>query len=89
MTRVAKITISLPWEQVEQVRDAVARGQAASVSGYISAVLAEALARPGPEQEKDEHALAELVAELITEYGEPSAEAHAWADAAFALSDPD
>ncbi len=89
MTKVAKITVSLPPEQVEQVREAVARGEAASVSGYISAALFDALARPRPEQGKDENALAELVAELIAEYGEPSAEAYAWADAALALSDPD
>ncbi len=87
--RVAKITVSLPQEQVEAVRDAVARGEAASVSGYVSAALAGALVRPSPETAKDESALAELVAELIAEHGEPSAEAHAWADAAFALSDPD
>lgn len=86
MTKVAKITVSLPQQQVEQVRGAVARGEAASVSGYIAAVLGEALARPDPEQ--DENSLAELVAELIAEYGEPSAEAYAWADAALALSDP-
>ncbi len=89
MTKVAKITVSLPDEQVEQVREAVARGEAASVSGYVSAALLDALARSQPEQGKDENALAELVAELIAEYGEPSAEAYAWADAAFALSDPD
>lgn len=86
MTKVAKITVSLPQEQVKQVRDAVARGEAASVSGYISAALAEVFAGPVPE--KDENSLAELVAELIAEYGEPSAEAYAWADAALALSDP-
>jgi Arc/MetJ-type ribon-helix-helix transcriptional regulator len=89
MTKVAKITVSLPEEQVARVREAVARGEAASVSGYVSAALFDALARPGPEQGKDENALAELVAELIAEHGEPSAEAYAWADAAFALSDPD
>jgi Arc/MetJ-type ribon-helix-helix transcriptional regulator len=86
MTKVAKITVSLPPEQVEQVREAVVRGEAASVSGYVSAALAEALTRPVPE--KDENSLAELVAELTAEYGEPSAEAYAWADAALALSDP-
>jgi Arc/MetJ-type ribon-helix-helix transcriptional regulator len=80
MTRVAKITVSLPEEQVERVREAVARGDAASVSGYVSAALTGALAKPAPETEKDESALAELVAELIAEHGEPSAEAYAWAD---------
>jgi Arc/MetJ-type ribon-helix-helix transcriptional regulator len=84
MTKVAKITVSLPLEQVEQVREAVARGEAASVSGFISAALAEVLARPG--SEKDENSLAELVAELIAEYGEPSAEAYAWADKVLSLS---
>ncbi len=87
MTKVAKITVSLPEEQVERVREAVARGEAASVSGYVSAALAEALSRPGPAAEKDENALAELVAELIAEHGEPSAEAYAWADKVLSLSE--
>ena len=87
MTKVAKITVSLPPEQVEQVREAVARGEAASVSGYISAALFDALARSHPEQGKDENALAELVAELIAEHGEPSAEAYAWADKVLSLSE--
>jgi Arc/MetJ-type ribon-helix-helix transcriptional regulator len=92
MTKVAKITVSLPQEQVDQVREAVARGEAASVSGYVSAALADALANARLGLEKDgpgEDSLAELVAELIAEHGEPSAEAYAWADAALALSDPD
>ena len=40
MTKAAKIAISLPPEQVEQARAAVARGEASSVSGYVSAALA-------------------------------------------------
>jgi Arc/MetJ-type ribon-helix-helix transcriptional regulator len=81
MTSVAKIAISLPFEQVEQVRDAVARGEAASVSGYISAALDEVFASRACEPDREgENSLAELVAELIDEHGEPSAEAYAWAD---------
>lgn len=89
MTKVAKITISLPREQVEQVRTAVAGGEAASVSGYVSAALADALAVPDPGEAVagGENSLAELVEELIREHGEPSAEAYAWADAALAPSD--
>ncbi len=87
MTKVAKITVSLPPEQVEQVREAVARGEAPSVSGYISAALFDALSRPQLESGKDENALAELVAELIAEHGEPSAEAYAWADKVLSLSE--
>jgi Arc/MetJ-type ribon-helix-helix transcriptional regulator len=94
MTKVAKITVSLPHGQVDEVRDAVARGEAASVSGYVSAALADALTAS---RDRDSNAdgagagednLAELVAELVAEYGEPSTEAYAWADAALALSDP-
>ncbi|HSZ69417.1 MAG TPA: ribbon-helix-helix domain-containing protein [Solirubrobacteraceae bacterium] len=89
MTKVAKITVSLPQEQVEAMREAVARGDAKSVSGYVSAALRDALARDGVEQDQEgEDSLAELVAELIAEHGKPSAEAYAWADAALALSDP-
>jgi hypothetical protein len=57
------------------------------VSGYVSAAHFDALARPRPEHGKDENALAELVAELIAEHGEPSAEAHARADKALSLSE--
>jgi Arc/MetJ-type ribon-helix-helix transcriptional regulator len=92
MTKVAKIAVSLPQEQVEQVRAAVSRGEAASVSGYVSAALAGALARGhNGGLKKDgsgEDSLAELVEELVAEYGEPSADAYAWADAALARSDP-
>lgn len=84
MTKAAKITVSLPREQVDQVREAVARGEAPSVSGYVSGALADALARPRPE--KDEDSLAELVAELIEEHGKPSAEDYAWADKVLSLS---
>jgi Arc/MetJ-type ribon-helix-helix transcriptional regulator len=76
VTKVVKITISLPPKQVEQARAAVARGEAASVSSYISAALAEA-APPAP---RDEDSLAELVADLRAEFGPPSPEAYAWAD---------
>ncbi len=88
MTKVAKITVSLPNEQVEGVREAVARGEAASVSAYVSDALADALARSAVAG-KDDNALAELVTELIAEHGEPSAEAHAWAERVFAMSEPD
>jgi Arc/MetJ-type ribon-helix-helix transcriptional regulator len=86
MTKFSKITISLPPEQLEQVREAVARGEAASVSGYISAALLAVTPVVGPE---DEETLADFAADLIAEDGEPSAEAYAWADRVLALSEPD
>jgi Arc/MetJ-type ribon-helix-helix transcriptional regulator len=76
MTKVAKITISLPHEQAAQAREAVARGDAASVSSYISA----ALAAVAPTSRDEGDTLAELVAEMIAEDGVPSPEAYAWAD---------
>jgi Arc/MetJ-type ribon-helix-helix transcriptional regulator len=85
MTKVAKITISLPQEQVEQAREAVVKGEASSVSGYISAALT-AIA-PGPDVEED--TLAGLVADLIAEHGRPSADAYAWADRVLAMSEFD
>ncbi len=85
MTKAAKITISLPPEQVEQARAAVADGQASSVSGYISAALA-AVAPPNAD---DGDTLADFVRDLIAEDGEPSAEARAWADRAWAMSESD
>lgn len=85
MTKAAKITISLPPEQVQQARAAVANGEASSVSGYISAALA-AIAPPNA---VDEDTLADFISDLIAEDGEPSAEARAWADRAWAMSEPD
>jgi hypothetical protein len=57
--------------------------EAASVSGYISAALADAFASADHEREDG---LAELVADLIAEHGKPSAEAYAWADKVLSLS---
>ncbi len=86
MTRVAKLTISLPPEQVEQAREAVARGEASSVSGYISAALA-AVTPLLATAEQD--TLAAFAADLIAEDGEPSAEAYARADRFLAMSGSD
>lgn len=88
MTKVAKITISLPPEQVEQARAAVANGEASSVSGYVSAALAAAAPIVASERE-DEDTLADFVRDLIAEDGEPGAEAYAWADRVLAMSEPD
>jgi Arc/MetJ-type ribon-helix-helix transcriptional regulator len=85
MTKAAKITISLPPEQVEQARAAVAKGEASSVSGYVSAALA-AITPPNAD---DEDTLADFVRDLIAEGGEPSPEAYAWAERAWARSEPD
>lgn len=84
MTGVAKITVSLPREQVEQAREAVAKGEASSVSGYISAALLAVSPRPD-----EEDSLAAFAADLIAEDGVPSDEAYAWADRAIARSRSD
>jgi Arc/MetJ-type ribon-helix-helix transcriptional regulator len=84
MTKVSKMTISLPQEQAEQVREAVARGDASSVSGYISAALAVVMVAPAGE---DKDTLADLVADMIAEDGPPSVEAYAWADKVLGLTE--
>jgi Arc/MetJ-type ribon-helix-helix transcriptional regulator len=86
MTKAAKIAISLPAEQVEQARAAVASGEASSVSGYISAALAAVAPVASAEHEDT---LADFAADLIAEDGKPSAEAYAWADRVLAMSEPD
>jgi Arc/MetJ-type ribon-helix-helix transcriptional regulator len=83
MTKVAKLTISLPQEQVERARAAVASGEAPNVSRYISAALAVVAAPLAPEA-KD--TLGALVADMIAEDGTPSPEAYAWADEVLGLS---
>lgn len=67
-----KIAVSLPAEQVEAARRAVAEGRAPNVSAYIAGALARA---------EREGALAELLDDLDRELGEPGLDAQAWADA--------
>jgi Arc/MetJ-type ribon-helix-helix transcriptional regulator len=85
MTKVSKMTISLPQEQAELVREAVARGEASSVSGYVSAALAAVMAAPADGDDGD--ILARLVADMSVEDGPPGAEAYAWADRVLGLTE--
>lgn len=71
-----KITVSLPDDQVEQARRAVAAGRAASVSAYVT----EALTRRSADDD-----LIDLLAEMDAEYGPPTAEDYAWAERALGL----
>ena len=75
MTR-QKIAITLPEEQVAAARRAVAEGRSPSVSAYIS----QALARRDADEE-----LAETVAEIYAETGQPTAADRAWARQALGL----
>jgi Arc/MetJ-type ribon-helix-helix transcriptional regulator len=75
MTR-QKIAITLPEEQVAAARRAVAEGRSPSVSAYIS----QALARRDADEE-----LAETVAEIYAEVGQPTAADRAWARQALGL----
>lgn len=67
----AKIAITIPEDLLAQVKDAVARGEAASVSAYIS----EAIAARGQKR-----GLRAYLDALTEEFGEPSQEAREWAD---------
>jgi len=69
MTRL-KIAITLPEEQVAMARQAVAEGRAASVSAFIS----QALARRDADEE-----MAETIAEIYVESGQPTEEDRLWA----------
>jgi Arc/MetJ-type ribon-helix-helix transcriptional regulator len=69
MTR-RKIAITLPEEQVAAARRAVAEGRAASVSAFIS----QALARRDADEE-----MAETIAEIYEESGQPTEEDRLWA----------
>jgi len=66
----AKIAITLPREQLARVRRAVKRGRAGSVSAYISEAV---------ERRQREESLADLLAELTEQHGEPDEEDRAWA----------
>ena len=69
---MTKIAVSLPDEQVQAAKRAVAAGRAASVSAFVSDALARA-AR--------EDSLAELLDEMNRELGEPSQEVRDEVDA--------
>lgn len=75
MAKTQKVTVTLPVEQVEQVRRLIDSGRAASVSGFVQhavgvalddeagwgAMLAEALAATGGDLTDDERAWADKV----------------------------
>jgi Arc/MetJ-type ribon-helix-helix transcriptional regulator len=70
MTRV-KIAITIPEELLAGVKAAVARGEAASVSAYISDAVAMNGGKSG---------LRAYLDALMDEHGDPPPEAYAWAD---------
>lgn len=72
-----KIAVSLPDEQVAAIRQAVAAGRAASVSGYISTAV---------ERAEREGSLVALLDDLDRELGEPGPADRAWADKALGLA---
>ncbi len=71
-----KIAVSLPDEQVDSIRRAVAQGRAPSVSGFISAAVARA---------EREEGLARLLEDLDRELGPVSPNDMTWADKALGL----
>ena len=70
MTRV-KIAITIPEDLLAQVKDAVAQGEARSVSAYIS----DAVAARG-----EKRGLVAYLESLQDRFGEPPQEATEWAD---------
>lgn len=70
MTR-AKIAITIPEDLLAQVKDAVARGEAPSVSAYISDAVAMRGGKSG---------LQAYIDAAFEEVGEPTPEEYAWAD---------
>jgi Arc/MetJ-type ribon-helix-helix transcriptional regulator len=72
-----KITVSLPDSAVAAAKAAVSEGRAASVSAYVAAALEHTYGRRRP--------LADVIAEMIAETGEPTAEDIAWANEALGI----
>ncbi len=71
-----KIAVSLPDELVEDARQAVADGRAASVSAFIAGAM---------QQRRRYDGLTELLAEMSAEAGPPTEEHRAWARQALGL----
>jgi Arc/MetJ-type ribon-helix-helix transcriptional regulator len=73
-----KITITLDEGQVQQIRDLVASGRAASVSGFVQHAVGVAI--------DDVAGWGAMLAQALDESGGPlSAEESAWADAALGV----
>lgn len=73
-----KITITLDEEQVEQIRNLVTSGRAASVSGFVQHAVGVAL--------DDVAGWGAMLARALAESGGPmSADERAWADSALGL----
>jgi Arc/MetJ-type ribon-helix-helix transcriptional regulator len=70
-----KLAITLPAEQAEAIREAVAGGAAPSVSAFLSQAAAEKL---------EQDSLADLIAEMKRELGEPEPDVYAEVEAALA-----
>jgi Arc/MetJ-type ribon-helix-helix transcriptional regulator len=67
-----KIGVSLPDKTLAIARRAVQEGRADSVSGFIVAAIGRA---------ETQDNLAALIADMKREWGEPSPQDYAWADA--------
>lgn len=67
-----KIAITLSEQRLAEAKQAVADGRARSVSAYIEQALAS---------HEDGRGLERYLASLIDEYGPPTAQDYAWADA--------
>jgi Arc/MetJ-type ribon-helix-helix transcriptional regulator len=73
-----KIAVSLPDQLVTEARDAVDRGDAASVSAYVAAAM---------QSYRRRDSLAGLLDDLDAEFGEPDPEVTGWARQALGLDD--
>jgi antitoxin ParD1/3/4 len=73
-----KIAVSLPDHLVTEAREAVDRGDAASVSAYVAAAMQSYARRDS---------LAGLLDDLDAEFGEPDPEVTSWARLALDLDD--
>ena len=71
----AKIAITIPEDLLADVKASVARGEATSVSGFISEAVAYSLGR-----RQGKRPLQIYLDMLKAEHGEPPPEAYEWAD---------
>lgn len=73
-----RITVSLPEHLVERARQAVAAGQAASVSAYVAGAL---------EEKTGAYTLKEVLDEWAAEAGPPTPEEDAWVAEAMRIAE--
>lgn len=77
MQTTERVTVTLPKELAERLRQCVSAGEAESVSGYVTSII---------EERFEKELLSRWVADMEAVGGKPTEEDYAWADEVWRLA---